>query len=622
VKLFGQTVPPELQALYKALIAKIRTTPSGVVLTRTTKKARAPAPTRRKRQQLIDYEQAVDYLIAYLTKRDGVAPPPEFRATQISYLKWGYFESAYWVQCQELTKNALSNAPVSVPYAGPRAYAYPDPANVPSVPNYGNGSASSAPLTYNGATIAGMFVDLSLKWYRYTFRLEHRFKSSEEEPLFIRIDGSITASGDKRCGRAMLSAIWKAWAVPYGDARLTTTEPPTTTPRQAYYRYRRPTGTPPYYHFVNPLRLVYSARVRKYEDQSTWLKRFVLLIAPMPMMGKRYNNNTAIQTTLTVTNIRLYQIKKGPEIQVGYSSITGGSIRACKWDAGIVFSLGTLGGSSSQAYCCSSDSKIIVGYSQIAITGYTHAFSYYDGVMHDLHTSAGTGSVAYGCSDDGYTTVGYQTNALGHPEAHRWIDGTPFILPTLGGLVGNALGCSSNGRVIVGVSSTSGTSLNSACRWVDGIIENIHPPASTTSRAQACSSDGSIILITGGSTGKPGLNYLWEDGTFTPLGNIGATSVFPTCITADGAAVYGWLQYPSGVQRSFKWTASGMVEINFGGYIGEKVFACSRDGEVLAGAYAPASGQPMKPFRAEDGIITQLPLIGGTTGQCNWTAGG
>jgi probable HAF family extracellular repeat protein len=58
--------------------------------------------------------------------------------------------------------------------------------------------------------------------------------------------------------------------------------------------------------------------------------------------------------------------------------------------------LGTLGGTTSYAYACSSDGSVIVGMSY-TVAAYAHAFRWTQaGGMVDLGTLGGTSSVAQG----------------------------------------------------------------------------------------------------------------------------------------------------------------------------------------------------------------------------------
>lgn len=309
MKILNQSIPSELATEYKKLVVNKPADASGNIITRTTKKTHLPAPTRPPRKELRDYENAVDFLIEYLTKKDGHPPPKTFKAAQVAKLKRGTFDTEYWAQCATDSTAILINAPTSSEWSGARAYAYPDENNQPSIPVYGAGTPTTGSLNYSGATAADTFTDLSLTWRRVIYTLKNKFLPSSKEPIFLKITGSISATANSRAARAMLSVIVKRWLVKAASVKLTTTESPVIEPISAYYRYITPRGEAPYFQYTHPLRLIYTMRSPDYEESGGDLEKCVILLAPMPMMGKRYNNNTSISTTLTAIT-ELWQIKK------------------------------------------------------------------------------------------------------------------------------------------------------------------------------------------------------------------------------------------------------------------------------------------------------------------------
>jgi len=310
MKINNQTIPPELATAYAKLISRKPTGAGQNFSARTKPRALKKAPTRKPREQIKSIEAAVDFLIAFLTEKDGYAPDADFRAAQIAALKAGTFDQTYWVKCKEESSTTLENAPTSGAFIGPRNYAYPDPTNQPSTPTYGAGVPASGDPAYTGWTTGGIFSDTGLRWIRKVFTLANKFTRGVEEPLFLKLSGSITASANARPSRAMISAIIKRWIVADGSARLTTTEAPVIKPISAFWRYRTPRGVAPYFALTKPLSLMYNARSLDYEELTGDITSAVVLVAPMPMMGKRYNNNTSITSTIAAT-LELWQIKKG-----------------------------------------------------------------------------------------------------------------------------------------------------------------------------------------------------------------------------------------------------------------------------------------------------------------------
>ena len=293
MKVTGLAIPSALANIYKQMIAVSKLNTAGLSILRTTKKATHTTNVKPSRTQLRDYEAAVDFLIAYLTKKNGAAPVAGFRSEQIANLKTGTFDPLYWSQCASASAQGFNNVPSSAPFTKSRAYAYADPANLPSVATYGAGAETSATPEYHGATIAGTFTDLGLTWLRTVYTLANKIQNGVEEPLFLKLTGSIAGTANARATRSLLSVIIKRWIVGAGSARLTTTEAPTVQPIQALYRYKTPRGVSPYFNLVHPLRLLYNVRSVKYEEPTGDLTKCVILVAPMPLMGYRNNNNTA-----------------------------------------------------------------------------------------------------------------------------------------------------------------------------------------------------------------------------------------------------------------------------------------------------------------------------------------
>jgi probable HAF family extracellular repeat protein len=124
-------------------------------------------------------------------------------------------------------------------------------------------------------------------------------------------------------------------------------------------------------------------------------------------------------------------------------------------------SLGTLGGTTSQANAVSADGSVIVGVSRLSGSTNNIAFKYSNGVMTSLGTLGGTTSTAYGVSADGSVIVGVSrlagsTNNI----AFKYSNGTMTSLGTLGGTRSFAFGVSADGLVIVGDSTTASNQLH------------------------------------------------------------------------------------------------------------------------------------------------------------------
>ena len=246
-------------------------------------------------------------------------------------------------------------------------------------------------------------------------------------------------------------------------------------------------------------------------------------------------------------------------VVVGGATNAAGQWRAFRWTAsGGMQDLGTLGGVWSEARGVSADGAVVVGWSYNA-AGREHAFRWTaSGGMEDLGTLPGYDrSYASGVSADGAVVVGWSYNAAGRVRAFRWQNGVMQDLGTQTGGDGSvALGVSANGAVVVGrtyyYDDTEGGYYERAFRWTE------------------------------------------NDG-MQDLGTLGGGWSGASGVSADGAVVVGFSD-----GRAFRWTASGMEDLNItyaslltNGSVLRSASAISPDGRYIVGAgYNAATGRP------------------------------
>ena len=134
---------------------------------------------------------------------------------------------------------------------------------------------------------------------------------------------------------------------------------------------------------------------------------------------------------------------------VGDGRLDNGTFRGLIWNTdGSVTTLGTLGGSSSQAMGVNNSGEV-VGFASLA-SGYQHAFALIGGSMLDLGTLGGS-SYAYRVNDSG-EVVGYSYLAGGDQHAFLYYDGTMLDLNSLlpddsGWVVEEAFGINDSGQI-------------------------------------------------------------------------------------------------------------------------------------------------------------------------------
>jgi len=565
MKITDQTIPPELAALYTKLISRKPTLAGTEFVARTKPAALKKAPTRPKRKQLRDIEAAVDFLIEYITTSTGTAPAAGFRAAQIASIKAGTFDTTYWTQCAQASSTTLQNAPTSGAFVGIRNYAYPDALNQPSTPTYGAGTAATGDPSYTGSTTSSVFRDTNLRWLRVIFTLANSFTRGQPEPLFLKLTGTITASANARPSRAMISAIIKRWIVAAGSTRLTTTEAPVIKPISALWRYKTPSGVAPYFALTKPLQLLYAARSLDYEEAAGTLTNAIVLVAPMPMLGKRYNNNTNVSSTITAT-LECWQIKKeSPITLVGYGNYQGG----------------------------------------------TWAFSWSTNETKKLNAPTNyISTLALSCNTTGSTIAGYGFTADVNNWAIKWLNGEVEILtkpPTVTSSIATKV--SGNGTMILGDCYIDGSARS--ITW-QGLSTNILPTLSggSTTTATDISADGTTIVGSGNDTNNELLPIVWQAGvaSMLPMLDLG-TYAYATAISSDGLTIAINGDDEFGYENTYLIIDGGNPQIIADGDAQPtmNVSSISANGSVLTG-YVIVAGKERAFIWTDNNGLTLLPL--------------
>ncbi len=237
-----------------------------------------------------------------------------------------------------------------------------------------------------------------------------------------------------------------------------------------------------------------------------------------------------------------------------------GAWRAVRWTQATGFvSLGTLGGSESNAYGVSDDGTKVTGNSTLS-NGQNRAFLWTQGVGMQNLGILGTGSESYGLgiSRDGSTVVGYfnDSTASGFYRAFRWTQATGMVrLGTLNnGDDSYAQAANRDGSVIVGYSADgSASGQYRAFRWTQptGMSSLGVLAGGDYSKARAVSADGSVV-VGDATTSTTQVGFRWTQATGMLsveqwLRSYGVTVADGTTnsasgVSADGAIVVGKLQ--------------------------------------------------------------------------------
>lgn len=262
---------------------------------------------------------------------------------------------------------------------------------------------------------------------------------------------------------------------------------------------------------------------------------------------------------------------------------------AFRWENGTMQNLPSLGGSEgSEAWGLSDDGQVVVGYSFLS-GGVFHAVVWQSGTLIDLGTLGGSTSQAYDASADGSVVVGAAIwSGDGRNRAFRWTQaGGMQNLGTLpGGIRSVARGVSSDGNVVAGWSGFENLN-HHAFRWENGVMADLHNPDWPTtwnSEAQGISGDGAVVVgVWAGSSWSPVRPFRWSASTgMVDLGVLpGGAWGEAWAANFDGSKVVGWSEVSSGNWHALLWEEElGLQDLNV-------LFAdLLTDGSILRTAYA------------------------------------
>ena len=313
MKLINQSVPPELAADYAKIVSTNTALVGGIAVARQRKAVNATKKRVRKNKFLSECWAAAEQLAAYLTSKDGINREGYWIANEAKEIYAGVYNPEYWEVIPITSNTVLAESPGFEAFTGPRNYAYPDPLNQPTKAIYTSGTGATGNPSYSGSTVDGYYRDTLLKWWRAQFNMSRVINKADDEPLFLSITSDISASASFRPSKAMISYIWQAYLCNDVNAVLTSADAPMVKPRIQYWRYITPRGEPPYFALIKAVKGLFSIKSNKHWLDSVDVNRLVVRLAPCPMLGKRYNNNTTVSTELTNVSIQLVMIKKAVE---------------------------------------------------------------------------------------------------------------------------------------------------------------------------------------------------------------------------------------------------------------------------------------------------------------------
>lgn len=239
----------------------------------------------------------------------------------------------------------------------------------------------------------------------------------------------------------------------------------------------------------------------------------------------------------------------------------------------------TLGGAQNSAADVS-DTGFVVGTSELAGGGVSHAFRWRAGQVIDLGT-AGSGLSSATAVNDSGQVAGFYTGEDLMPRAFLWTEGEMTDLGDLGGGSAYAFGMNRAGEV-VGHSWTG--SAWHAFRWHKGLMVSLGTLGGRDSQAHDINDHG---LIVGYSDMPSSLRhpFAWHDGRLLDLGTLGGGEGFAFGVNRRGE-VAGTSDNAAGKRRATMW-GRGMRE-DLGKLPGDRVSwanAVSDDGTAVGYSY-------------------------------------
>ena len=307
MRIANQAIPPEYAQLLALIQSKNRNAHGGSAIARTRRRARRPISARQVRDQLFHIIDACHTLADRLDYPADSRARREFIYAQTQAILRGELLEPYWISQPLATSAILTSTATSVDDLSPPPYAYRVEWNLPTRPTYPPGALGSGPPSYAGSTAAGRFADERTTWSREIYTLGSPLEDRDTEPTFLQLASTIVIDTDARGSRPMCSILIQRTFAPAGTLIADTPAWPFRNALSMYWRYRVPFGVAPYYHVAHDRAILIRLYPIKAQLAHVPLGEIAISIAPRPMLGRGFNNNTSVQTSLTNTT-RIVQI--------------------------------------------------------------------------------------------------------------------------------------------------------------------------------------------------------------------------------------------------------------------------------------------------------------------------
>lgn len=292
MKIVAQSVPPEYAAQMKTYM---QFADAGAGTTGPAKKnsglARASVSRRAAKRPGV-FERAADYIANDLRKSGSPLTYKEIYDQVMIDLINNDFTQPFWTECPVQIVSTLRSTPTSTPRLTTKPYAYRDPANLPTIPDYPAGTMTGMPMHAEGETSSGYFQDTILDYTLYTASMGDTGAIPIETPVFWQIFGDLHAYASTRGARPLKAIITKVQRCMAGEPPTTNNMPPVITPRYVDMRYALPPAHAPYWDQAGEIKAVITAAEPAIYTTAPDFDTATIQIAPAPLFGQWFNNNT------------------------------------------------------------------------------------------------------------------------------------------------------------------------------------------------------------------------------------------------------------------------------------------------------------------------------------------
>lgn len=294
MKLTATNVPPELAEEFARLVSINTAPPNGQTTGRTRRAVKRPGRKKRASATLADAYALANELAAYFRISTTKTTGQHWIVARAAAIYTGKVEPEWWEYAIEHSTGTVYAEISSIENLNPSPYAYRDPDNRPTIPTYTALDETDEAPRYEGSTTGDLYSDTYLSWRYKHWSIPEANAKGKKPPVWIVVTGSLVVAASNRGSRPMFSLMLRATRGDFADTAELDYLPTDQAAKSYFWRYVVPDTPPPYFSATKPRRIV--ARVKGgpgpfYEPDVG------IQISPRPMMGRGYNNNTAVTVT-------------------------------------------------------------------------------------------------------------------------------------------------------------------------------------------------------------------------------------------------------------------------------------------------------------------------------------